>query len=77
MIMRRILLFLMAGFLWACNNESGANTNDASDASDRPRDINEGVTNSTKIVNDSVIIPDTNNTGTDPSRTDTSGSKMD
>jgi len=35
------------------------------------------VTNSNKIVNDSVIVPDTNNTGVNPSGTDTSGAKMD
>lgn len=75
--MKRIfVVFLATALLQACGNGNNK-TNDASDSSGRPRDVNEAVTNDTKIVNDSVIVPDTNNTGTNPSSTDTSGKKMD
>ena len=48
-------------------NDGNEKTADTSDAADRPRDVNEAVTNNTKIVNDSVIVPDTNNQGPNPS----------
>lgn len=67
---------LAAGLLWACHSGNDQ-ANDAPDAGDRPRDVNEAVTNDTKISGDSVIVPDTNNTGTNPSAMDTSGKKMD
>ena len=76
-IMKKLAVVLMASFIWACNNDGGQNGNGNSDTGERPRDVNEGVTNSTKILNDSVIVPDTNNTGINPSRNDTSGKKMD
>lgn len=64
-----ILICLVSGFI-ACN--SSDNSNEA----DSPRDPNEAVTNSTMIVNDSVIVPDTNNQGVNPSGNDTSRTKM-
>ena len=73
--MKGFVLAAQASVLFACNSGNEA-TNDASDASDRPRDVNEAVTSSTRIVNDSVIVPDTNNQGVDPTRNDTSN-KMD
>ena len=74
-VMKKLLVIAIAGLLGACNNN---NTNeDESGSADRPREVNEAVTNSTKIVNDSVIVPDTNNTGINPSETDTSGKRMD
>lgn len=77
--MKKLLVILATGFLWACaNNEGSANSEHISDSTDRLREINEGVTNATKIANDSMIgLIQTINTGTDPSRTDTSGEKMD
>ncbi len=51
----------------ACNNSG--------EEAERPRDPNEGITNSTRIVNDSVIVPDTNNQGVNPSGNDTSNKK--
>lgn len=66
--MKKLLMIALVGFMAACNND----TNDTTDAADdtlgtRPRDVNEGVTNSTMIQNDSVIVPDTNNQGVNPS----------
>ena len=71
-IMKKLWILALTGFLAACNNDgntAGNNNNDsvASDTSGRPRPVTEGVTNSTMIVNDSVIVPDTNNTGVNPS----------
>ena len=68
--MKKLLMIALVGFLAACNNDT--NDNDGTDAandtlSTRPRDVNEGVTNSTMIQNDSVIVPDTNNQGANPS----------
>lgn len=72
--MKKLFFVLLATGAFACNNSG--DTNAKSDSSDRPRDPNEAVTNSTRIANDSVIVPDTNNIGPDPSRTDTSKTKM-
>jgi hypothetical protein len=70
--MKKLWLLALTGFLAACNNDgttSDNNDNDsvASDSSLRPRPVTEAITNDTKIVNDSVIVPDTNNTGVNPS----------
>ena len=65
--MKKLWLLALTGFLMACNNDSATSDNDANDTGLRPRPVTEGVTNSTKIVNDSVIVPDTNNTGVNPS----------
>jgi len=67
--MKKLWIFALAGFLAACNNNADNTTynEDSTDTSMRPRDVNEGVTNNTMIVNDSVIVPDTNNTGINPS----------
>lgn len=73
--MKKILFLTIAISLFACADNS--KTNDASDSSDRPRDPNEAVTNETRIVNDSVIVADTNNISPNPSSTDTSNIKMD
>jgi hypothetical protein len=73
--MKKISFIAFAAFLLSCN-DGNEKTNDTSDAADRPRDVNEAVTNSTKIANDSVIVPDTNNTGPNPSAgVDTVGPK--
>ena len=66
--MKQLAFFIIAVSFLACNNS----TTEA----ERPRDPNEGITNSTRIVGDSVIVPDTNNLGVDPSGNDTSKSKM-
>jgi hypothetical protein len=67
--MKKILLMSMAAFMLSCNDgaDNTADSNAANDTSLRPRPVTEGVTNSTKIVGDSVIVPDTNNTGINPS----------
>ena len=67
--MKKILLMSMAAFMLSCNDgaDNTADNDDANDTSLRPRPVTEGVTNSTKFVNDSVIVPDTNNSGVDPS----------
>lgn len=65
--MKKLGVFILAGFFVACNDGTGSNSADADTASERPRPVTEGVTNSTKIVADSVIVPDTNNTGVNPS----------
>lgn len=67
------LLLFIAGFT-ACSNS--VEVNEKSESSDRPRDPNEAITNLTRLANDSVIVPDTNNISRDPSRTDTSKTKM-
>lgn len=72
--MKKLLFCMTATVFFACNNSG--NVNAKSDSSDRPRDPNEAVTNATRIANDSVIVPDTNNQGVDPSRYDTSKTKM-
>ena len=64
--MKKLLTACLALCLAACN-DGGDTTDAATDTSTRPRDVNEGITNSTQIVNDSVIVPDTNNTGVNPS----------
>lgn len=71
--MKKLLSLVLLAGLAACGNN---NTNAKSEADDRPRDPNEAVTNSTRIENDSVIVPDTGNKGVDPSRSDTSKTKM-
>lgn len=74
--MKKLWILALSGFMLACNNDSDTAENDADDTSMRPRPVTEGVTNSTKIVGDSVIVPDTNNTGVDPSAgVDTIGPK--
>lgn len=74
--MKRLLAIATTALLFACN-DGNEKTEDASGPEDRPRDINEAVTDSTRIVNDSVIVSDTGNRGTDPTKTDTSGKKID
>ena len=74
--MKGFFLIVVTSALFACNSGNDQ-TNNASDPSDRPRDVNEAVTDSTRIVNDSVIVPDTNNKGVDPTKNDTSKTKMD
>jgi hypothetical protein len=65
--MKKVLAIALMAGLMACNSGNNDNDNDVSDSADRPRDPNEAVTNSTQIVNDSVIVPDTTNTGPNPS----------
>ena len=73
-----IRMFVKKGFfvtatalLLACNGGTNQVDKD-SGPKDRHRDVNEAITHSTRIANDSVVIPGTGNTGGDPSRTDTS-----
>ena len=66
--MKKLLMIALVGCMAACNNDTNDTTDAANDTlSTRPRDVNEGVTNSTMIQNDSVIVPDTNNVGANPS----------
>ena len=74
MRMKKPFLLMLSAAFFACGNDAG--TNAKSDSADRPRDPNEAVTNSTRLSNDSVIVPDTNNRGVDPSSLDTSKTKM-
>lgn len=73
--MKKILWIGVAAFILSCNDNADNDNDDvANDTSMRPRPVTEGVTNSTMIVNDSVIVADTNNTGVDPSAgVDTTG----
>ncbi len=64
--MKKLWIVALAGFMVACNNDNDTAENE-NDTSMRPRPVTEGVTNSTMIVNDSVIVPDTNNQGVNPS----------
>ena len=77
--MKKLWILALAGFMVACNNDADneAGNSDSTDTSTRPRPVTEGVTNSTMIVNDSVIVPDTNNQGVNPSAgVDTMGPKQ-
>lgn len=66
--MKKLLAAALAVSLLACNNATDDTADDAAnDTSTRPRPVTEGVTNSTMIVNDSVIVPDTSNQGVNPS----------
>jgi hypothetical protein len=66
--MKRIMAFTAFLFFFSCN--------DSSPEPGRPRDPNEAITDSTRIVGDSLIVPDTNNQGVDPTKNDTSKHKM-
>jgi hypothetical protein len=69
--MKKVLAALLLAGLWACNNgtnaDNASNSDVPSDSSLRPRPVTEAITNDTRIVNDSVIVPDTNNVGPNPS----------
>ena len=59
-IMKQVLLFIMAGMMVACNDSAETDTGEV------PRDPNEAVPDSLKIVNDSVIVIDSSNQGSQP-----------
>jgi hypothetical protein len=66
--MKHLLILAITASIAACNNDTAE--------SERPRDPNEAITDSTRIVNDSVIVIDSNNKGIDPSKHDTSKTKV-
>jgi hypothetical protein len=66
-IMKKLAGLMLVCCIAARNDGTDHNGNNADTASERPRPVTEGVTNSTQIVGDSVIVPDTNNTGVNPS----------
>lgn len=72
--MKRLVLPLCAAlFVVACNNNSGSNTS-ADSAAGNPEVVqppSEAIPDSTKIVNDSVIVPDTALKGGTGTTTDT------
>ena len=66
--MKRIICVCVLAMTMGCG---GNNTSDdANTQGERPRDVNEAITDSTKIVNDSAIMVDTAKDGqqTDSSR---------
>ena len=73
--MKKIGIMPLAGLIGACNNGSGS-TEGSSNTMDRPRDINEAITDSTRLINDSVLVPGTNDQGS-TSKNDRSGRKID
>ena len=70
--MKKLFIVFLAGVILACNNDAegtgDSDTLNTTDTANRVRDPNEGITDSTKILNDSVIVPDTGNRNPDPSK---------
>jgi hypothetical protein len=64
----KIVLLGLVSFLMACNNNT---TDNRSDGSDHPMEVNETVTDSTRILNDSGIVPDTDNQNIEHTKADT------
>ncbi|MBA2408016.1 MAG: hypothetical protein H0V65_08515 [Chitinophagales bacterium] len=64
----KIVLLGLISFLLACNNNSSDNRSESSDGA---MDVNEAVTDSTRILNDPVIVPDTDNQDIEHTKADT------
>jgi hypothetical protein len=68
--MKRILCVCLLAVAFGCGSQD--TSDDANSQGERPRDVNEAITDSTKIVNDSAIMVDTVKDG---QRKDSSGNR--